>query len=126
MIDHDETEEPDVISREDVKRLKTLCSNIAKQNCDEFTAVQSECLVKLREAICARKLHDLGSPLPAVATPNIALIYSSRTASPIIIYSSRTASPVYISAEQHHPYIYAPWEWRPMGMASRHPPKQDR
>jgi len=36
MIDHDETEEPDVISREDVKHLKT-CSNIAKQNCDEFT-----------------------------------------------------------------------------------------
>src|SRR6218665_3819636 len=79
MIDNDETEQPDVISREDVKHLKTLCSNIARQNCD-----QSECLV---------------------ATLSIAIIYSSRTASPIIIYSSRTASSIYISAEQHRPYI---------------------
>src|SRR6218665_478047 len=33
--------------------------------------------------------HGLGSPLPGVASPSIALIYSSRTASHIIIYSSK-------------------------------------
>lgn len=57
MIDQTETEEPHVVSREDVHHFKTLCSNIANESCDEFTAVQSECLGKLRDAICASKLH---------------------------------------------------------------------
>src|SRR6218665_2950866 len=97
--------------------------------------------------------HSQGSPLPEVASPSIALIYSSRTASHIIIYSSKTTSHIYISAEQHHEYIFQPnriariysgrttsyvhirtlgvaslatpgsgdpWEWRPLGVASRH------
>src|SRR6218665_3904406 len=71
---------------------------------------------------------NVWSPLPEVATPSFALIYSSRTASPIIIYSSRTASPVSISAEQHLQYMLqqnsivcsynAPWEWQPLGVAA--------
>ena len=71
-----------------------------------------------------------------VATPSIALIYSSRTASPIITYSSRRASPVYDIFQQNsiasiyfspcilqqnsivcsytHPGSDNPWEWRPV------------
>src|SRR6218665_2660526 len=79
----------------------------------------------------------LGSPLPGVATPSIALIYSSRTASHKLkqnsiahinfkqnsisnIYFSRTASPVYSLAEQHRMFVYASWEWRPLGVAACH------
>ena len=57
LADRAEAEEPAVISREDVDHLKRLCSDIAQQNCDNFTTVQSECLTKLNEAICASKLH---------------------------------------------------------------------
>src|SRR6218665_1965706 len=55
-----------------------------------------------------RHCSGLGSPLPLVTSPSIALIYSSRKASHIIIYTqakphvyifSRTASRIYISAE---------------------------
>src|SRR6218665_490300 len=83
----------------------------------------------------------LGSPLPGVVSPSIALIYSSRTASHVIlhiqakphhmyifqqnsivnIYFSRIASPVYAPAEQHRMFVYAPWEWRRLGVVARHP-----
>src|SRR6218665_3161797 len=84
--------------------------------------------------------YSQGSPLPEVASPSIALIYSSRTASHIIIHSSKTTSHVYILAQQHREYIFKPnriariyssrttsyvriythpgsgdpWEWRPV------------
>src|SRR6218665_1125167 len=34
------------------------------------------------------------------------------------IYFSRTVSPVYIQAEQHHMFVYAPWEWRLLGVVT--------
>src|SRR6218665_1540263 len=51
-------------------------------------------------------LIGFGVAATRVATPSIALIYFSRTVSPIIIYSSRTPLPVYISTEQHREYIH--------------------
>src|SRR6218665_347772 len=34
------------------------------------------------------------------------------------IYFSRTASLVYTPAEQHRMFIYASWEWRPLGVVT--------
>src|SRR6218665_372356 len=61
--------------------------------------------------------NDLGLPLPGVATPSPsnALIYSSRTASPIVIYSSRTAWYVPIrTLGVVTPGSGDPWEWWPV------------
>src|SRR6218665_1114387 len=55
--------------------------------------------------------HSQGSPLPA--SP---LYIPAEQHRLLIIYSSRTAPPVYISAEQHRMFVYAPWEWRHLGV----------
>src|SRR6218665_396162 len=98
MIDHDETEEPDVISREDVKHLKTLCSNIAKQNCDEFTAVQSECLVATPRGRHSQHRHYI------FQQNSIAHNYILKQNSIARIYFSRIALPVYTPAKQRWSY----------------------
>ena len=36
------------------------------------------------------------------------------------IYSSQTVSPVYTPAGQHHMFVYAPCEWRPLGVVAHH------
>src|SRR6218665_1755798 len=70
-------------------------------------------------------MNGLGSLLPGVATPrgrrSQHRLYIFQQNSIANIYFSRTASPVYTPTEQHSMFVYAPWEWRPLGVAARHP-----
>ena len=57
---------------------------------------------------------------------SIARIYFSRTTSRVDLYISaeqHRPALIYTPAEQHRMFAYAPWEWRPLGVAARHLPK---